>query len=126
VRSDQEHLLERGDALGGLALLVETEDGVEHGQAEDRDPRRELLERDDAHDRGAEKHVLHEVAVLAQEGVPARFLRRFSELVRPVLRAPLLDLARVEAGCGIDTQPRRDFVGGRAVPRAPCGLARFG
>ena len=39
VRLDQQHLLERRDALGRLALLVQAEDGVQHGQADDHDAR---------------------------------------------------------------------------------------
>jgi hypothetical protein len=128
VRLDQEHLLERGDALGGLALLVEPEHGVEDGQPEDREPGRELLERDDADDRRAEQDVLHEVAVLAQERVPARLLLGLGELVRPVLREPLLNLGSVEPGGWLDPEMRGDVVSRRAVPgragrRAGC---RFG
>jgi hypothetical protein len=102
VRPDQEHLLECRHAFGGLALLVQAEDRVEHRQAEDREAGRELLQGDDADDRRTEQDVLHEVAVLAQERVPAGLLRRLRKLVRPVLRAPLLDLGRVEAGRGVD------------------------
>ena len=65
VRLDHEHLLERGDALGRLALLVQAEDRVDDGDAENREPSPELLERDDAHDRRADEDELHQVAVLA-------------------------------------------------------------
>ena len=67
MRVDQEHLLERGDALRRLALLVEAEDRVQHGQADDHETGRPLLQRDDADDRGAEQDELHQVAVLAEE-----------------------------------------------------------
>ena len=97
VRLDQQHLLERGDALGGLALLVQAEDRVEHGQADDHDAGRPLLQRDDADDRGAEQDELHQVAVLAEERLPARLLLPLRELVRPDLGAAPLDLGRVEA-----------------------------
>ncbi len=43
---DHEHLLERGDALGRLALLVQAQYRVEDGQADDDEPRGELLQRD--------------------------------------------------------------------------------
>ena len=76
VRVDQEHLLERGDALRGLALLVEAQDRVQHGQADDHETRGPLLERDDADDRGAEEDELHQVAVLPEERPPARLLLR--------------------------------------------------
>ena len=49
-------------------------------------PGRELLQRDDADDRGAEQHELHQVAVLAEERLPAGLLLRLRELVRAVLR----------------------------------------
>ena len=84
VRLDQEHLLERGDALRRLALLVQAQDRVEHGQADDHDPGRELLQGDDADDRRAEQDELHQVAVLAEERPPARLLLRLRELVRAV------------------------------------------
>ena len=77
-----EHLLQRGDALGRLALLVQAEHRVEHGQADDDDAGRELLQRDDADDRGAEQDELHQVAVLAQKRLPAGLLLRLRELVR--------------------------------------------
>ena len=99
VRPDQEHLLERGDALGGLALLVQAQDGVEHRQAEDRETGRELLQSDDADDRGAEQDVLHEVAVLAQERMPARLL----------LAPPRACSARIaRAACSISAASRPD------------------
>ena len=79
---DDQHLLERGDALGGLALLIEAEDRVEHGQADDHDAGGELLEGDDADDRGAEQDELHQVAVLAQKRLPAWLRLRLRELVR--------------------------------------------
>jgi hypothetical protein len=123
VRPDQQHLLERRHALGGLAFLVQAEDRVEHRQAEDCETGRELLQRDDADDRGAEQDVLHEVAVLAKERVPAGLLRRLRELVRPVLRAPLLDVGRVEPGRRVDAELRARFLGGPPVPNgvSTCG-----
>ena len=59
-------------------------------------PVRELLQRDDADDRGAEQDELHQVAVLAQERPPARLLLRLRELVRADLRPTPLDLGGVE------------------------------
>ena len=117
MRLDQEHLLERGHALGRLALLVQAENGVEHGQPEDRDPRGELLERDHAHDRGADEDELHQVAVLAQERVPARLLLGLRELVRAVLRAPPLDVVGIETPGGVDLELRADVVGLHPMPR---------
>ena len=97
---DDEHLLERGDALGRLALLVQAEDRVEHRQAEDHEAGGELLQGNDADDRGAEQDELHQVPVLAQERLPAGLLPRLLELVRADLLAALLDLGRLEPGCG--------------------------
>ena len=116
VRMDQEHLLERGDALGGLALLVQAEDGVEHRQADDHDPGRPLLERDDADDRCAEQHELHEVAVLAEERVPAGLLLPLRELVRPDLGAAPVDLGRIEARTGIHAELCQRVRRGQSVP----------
>ncbi len=117
VRLDHEHLLERGDALGRLALLVQAQHRVDDGDAEDREPRPELLERDDAHDRGADEDELHQVAVLAHERVPAGLLRLLGEPVRPVFRAPLLNLGRVEAGSRVHGETRVDLLRRQAVPR---------
>jgi hypothetical protein len=117
VPLDEQHLLERRDALGRLALLVEAEDRVQDGQGEDHDARRPLLQGDDADDRGAEEHELHEVAVLAQERVPARLRLGLGELVRPDLRAAAPDLGVVEARRGVDVEARARLVGGERVPR---------
>ena len=94
ARVMMQHLPERRDALGRLALLVQAHHRVQHRQPDDHEPGGELLERDDADDRGPDEHELHQVAVLAQERLPAGLLRRLGELVRPVPRAPALDLAR--------------------------------
>ena len=75
-----------------------------HRQADDHHAGRELLERDDADDRGAEQDELHEVAVLAQERSPARLLLRLLELVRPEPLAPPLYLGGVEARGRIDAE----------------------
>ena len=54
---------------------------------------------------GAEQHELHQVAVLAQERVPARLLRLLGELVRPVLRARRFSTsARGQAGPRVDAE----------------------
>ncbi len=116
VRMDQEHFLERGDALGGLALLVQAEDGVEHRQADDHDPGRPLLERDHADDRCAEQDELHEVAVLAEERVPAGLLLPLRELVRPDLRAAPVDLGCIEARTGIHAELCQRVRRGQSVP----------
>ena len=96
MSSDHEHLLQRGDALGRLALLIQPEDRVEDGQPDDDEAGTELLESDHADDGRAEQDELHQVAVLTQEGPPARLLLGFLELVRPELRPPPLDFTGVE------------------------------
>ena len=101
---DDEHLLKRGDALGRLALLVQAKDGIEHGQTEDHETRRELLQRNDADDRGAKQHELHQVAVLAQKRLPPGLLLRLGELIRayPLTAAP--DLDRLESMPRVDAE----------------------
>jgi len=116
VRPDHEHLLQRGDALCRLALLVEAEDGVEDGEPEDHDPGAEVLQRGDADDRGADEDKLHQVAVLAQERVPCRLLRGLRQLVRPHLTAPPLDLGRGEPLQRVDAEPLAHLLGGQPVP----------
>ena len=66
VRVHDEHLPERSNALGGLALLVQAHDRVDHSEPDHDESRRHVLQGDDRHDRGAQEHELHEVAVLAQ------------------------------------------------------------
>ena len=112
-----EHLLQRRDALRRLALLVQAEHGVEHRQADDHDARRELLQRDDADDRGAEQDELHQVAVLAQERSPAGLLLRLRELVRADLRAAPLDLGGVEPERDLDPESLTRLFRREAVPR---------
>ncbi len=67
VGGHDQHLAERGDALGGLALLVQAHHRVEHRQPEDDQAGRDLLQGDDADHRRTEQHELHQVSVLAQE-----------------------------------------------------------
>ena len=106
---DDEHLLERGDALGRLALLVQAEDRVEHGQAEDHEAGGELLQGDDADDRGAEQDELHQVAVLAQERLPAGLLPRLRRACS----------GRPAHGAARPPPPRARAAGRRRAARTP-------
>src|SRR5262249_7608463 len=116
MRLDHEHLLKRRHAGRSLALLVEPEDRVEHREADDRDARAELLQGDHADDRRAEQDELHQVAVLAEEGVPAGLRSRLVELVRADLRPTPLHFGGVEARLRVDTELRTDLVGAEVVP----------
>ena len=82
LRLDDHHLLERGDARRGLALLVEAHRGVEQGQADEHDARGDLVRQEQAQDAGRQQHDLHRVLVLAEERLPARLLGGLGELVR--------------------------------------------
>ena len=83
-------------------------------------PGAELLQRDDADDRGAEQDELHQVAVLAQERLPARLLLAPRRACSGRTRARrLLDLGGVEPGARVDLEPR-------ARPRRPSGRASRG
>ena len=75
----------------------------------------ELLQRDDADDRGAEQDELHQVAVLPEERLPARLLLRLRELVRADLRPSPLDLGGVETGPRIDLEPGACLLRGQTV-----------
>ena len=112
-----EHLLERGDALRRLPLLVQAEDRVEHGQADDHDPGAELLQRDDADDRGADEDELHQVAVLAQERPPAGLRLRLVELVRAVLRRRRSTSAASSPHAASTPSCAHASSGSQAVPR---------
>ena len=113
---DHEHLLERGDALCRLALLVQAQHRIQHGQADDDEARGELLQGNHADDGGAEEDELHQVAVLAQKCLPARLLLRLRELVRAdPLTAPL-DLGGLEPARRVDTELRARFLRGKRVP----------
>ena len=107
ARRHDQHLAQRGDALGGLALLVQTHHGVDHGQADDDQPGRDVLQGDDADDRRADQHELHQVAVLAQERLPARLLGLLGQLVRPV-PLPTLDAPRPRSDRRPDRRPAGD------------------
>ena len=82
---DDHHLLERGDARVRLALLVQAHRGVEQRQADEHDAGGDLAGQEQAEHAGRQQDDLHRVAVLAQERLPARLLRRLGELVRAVL-----------------------------------------
>jgi hypothetical protein len=64
VCANHEHLLERGDTLRRLPLLIQAQHRVEDGQADDHHTGRELLERDHADHSSTEQDELHQVAVL--------------------------------------------------------------
>ena len=96
-RRDDHHLLQRGHRRGGLALLAQTQHGVEHGEQQQQDAGAHLLERVQAPDPGDEEHQLHRVRVLAQEGVQARLGLRRREPVRAELLHPGLRLGRGQA-----------------------------
>src|SRR5215211_6934799 len=85
LRLDDHHLLQCRDGGCRLAFLVEAEDGVEHREQEQHDPRAVLGERHDALDPRDEQHDLHRVVVLPLERAPARLTLGFRKLVRPVL-----------------------------------------
>ena len=87
-----------------------------HGQAEDDQPGRDVLQGDDADDRRPDEHQLHQVAVLAQERPPARLLGLLGQLVRAVPLPPLDDLGRAQTDGRIDVQPATDLVGREPVP----------
>jgi hypothetical protein len=89
---DDQHLPQRGDAFRSLALLVEPHQGVEDREAQHHEAGRDVLEGDDADDGRPDEHELHQVAVLAQERLPAGFLRLLGQLVRPVAGPPLVHL----------------------------------
>ena len=87
----------------------------------DREPdhdeaRAELLQGDDRHERRAEQHELHEVAVLAQERLPARLLRLLRELVRPVACSPGDHLGRAEPDLRVDREPLARLLDREGVP----------
>ena len=64
---DDHHLLERGDARLGLALLVQAQERVEQGEEHEDHAGRELAGQEQADDAGHQQHDLHRVLVLAEE-----------------------------------------------------------
>ena len=107
ARLDDHHLLERRDRFCGLALLAQAEHGVEERQEEQHEPGAELLQRIDAADPGDEQHDLHRVAVLADEGAPARLDRRTANLFGPYGREPRGGLGRGQPVRRVDTEAAR-------------------
>ena len=120
LRLDDHHLLERGDARGRLALLVEAHRRVEQRQDDEDDGGLQLVREEQAHDARDEQDDLHRIAVLAQERLPARLLGAFVESVEPVTGPSRLDLGRGQARCGVDVLRPQRRVYRQRVPR---GLA---
>jgi len=122
---DEHHLLEGRHRLRRLALLVEPEDSVEEREEEHDDPGSVLVQRPDAADADDEQDDLHGVAVLADEGAPARLGLGLGELVRAVLRLPRRDLGGRQAVLDVDLQLPGDVLAGKRVPagrgRRSCG-----
>ena len=113
---DDQHLLEGGDARRCLALLVEAHRGVEQGQADQHDARRDLVGEEQAQDAGRQQDDLHRVLVLAEEGLPARLLGGLGELVRPERGAPGLRLGGRQAGLDGHALAIEDVLRGEGVP----------
>ena len=113
---DDEHLLERGDTLGRLALLVQAQHRIQHGQAEDHEAGGELLQGNDADDRGPKQDELHQVAVLAQERLPPRLLLRLRELVRAYPLTAQPDLNRLEPMPRVDAELLARLLRRQTVP----------
>ena len=118
-RRDDHHLLQRRHRGGGLALLAQTQHGVEHGEEQQQDAGAHLLERVQAPDPGDQEHELHRVRVLTQEGVQARLGLRRREPVRAEPLHPGLRLGRGQAL----RRPRRRCAGGPR-PRTGCASRR--
>jgi hypothetical protein len=123
---DDQHLPQRGHALGRLALLAEPHDGVEHSQGEHDEPGRHVLEGHDADHGRPDQHQLHQVPVLAEEGVPRGLLGLLGQLVGPVAGPALDHLGVVEAHRRVDAQPPAGLVGRQPVPVACRPLTRGG
>ena len=122
VRRHDQHLPEGGDALRGLAFLVQPHEGVDDRQAEHHQPGRHVLDGDDADDRGPDQHQLHQVAVLAQERLPGGLLGLLGQPVRTVALSTLDHLGRAQPGSGIDVQSLAGLLRGEPVP---IGLGAF-
>ena len=113
---DDHHLLERGHARGGLALLAEAHRRVQERQGDEDHAGRDLVRDEQAQDAGRQQHDLHRVLVLAHEGLPARLLGRLGELVRAVLRPSRFGFGAGQASLRGDALPFECRGGGQAVP----------
>ncbi len=87
-----------------LDSWLQAQDGVEDGQAQQNQRGAQLLGDDLVDDGGAHQEDLHEVPVLAQEGLPARLLLLGGQDVGAVLLQALLRLGRAQTTRGIDPQ----------------------
>ena len=83
---DDHHLLERGNAGGGLALLVQAHRRVQQGQQDEHDARGHLPRQEQAGDTRDEQHQLHRVLVLTDERLPAGLALALREAVGAVRR----------------------------------------
>ena len=89
-----QHLLEGRQARLRLRLLAQAEHRVEDRQADQHDRGARLAGDHLVHDRGADQDDLHQVLVLAQEGLQARLRLLGGEHVRAVLLPPPVHLRR--------------------------------
>ena len=89
-------LLERGDGLLGLALLIHTEHCVDDDDEQNDDDVRKALVRICARDgrdqRRREQHQDHRIRELGKKALDDRRLRRLFEHIVPVTRQPLVGL----------------------------------
>ena len=111
---------ERGEARLGLRFLVQAQHGVEDGEPEQHERRAGLAGHDLVHDRRADEDDLHQVLVLAQEGVQRCLLRLAGEHVGAVVGLAFADGPRREPHRGVDAEFPCGLVGALAVPGG-CG-----
>ena len=93
---DDHHLLQGGHGGRSLALLPQTQHGVEQGEQDQHDAGLQLPQRVETHDTAHHQHDLHRVRVLPHEGPP-----------------PRLDLARREPVAAIGARARRHLGSGQ-------------
>ena len=105
------HLGQRLDALLRLRLLAQADHRVEHGQAGQHQRRPDVPGHDQVHDRGDQQHDLHEVLVLAHEGLQTGLLLGAGQRVGAVVLQPFGGLGRAQALGHVHAEPLRDLGG---------------
>jgi hypothetical protein len=98
---------------------MQTEDCVEDRQADEDQSGGPITGDDDIDDGCDQQHDLHEVPVLAEEGLQPGFLLLLGQLVRTVLLETVPHLIGAETALRIDSESLRDC---RHIGRVPLSL----
>jgi hypothetical protein len=111
--------LKRGHSALGLALLLQAENRVSHGQQDQQKAGSQLTQGNEAQEAGHEQDDLHGVGVLADERAPARLRSACGERIGAEPAGPRRRFRRAQAVPRVYLLGSQHLPGAQRVPRGP-------